>query len=407
MRLRDAVETISEAFVLWDADNRLVMCNSNFQRLHKLPIPRPSSTRPRLTRRDRRWGTMPEVRGTRSGETRPTPAGAPYEAQLDDGSLAADQRTAHQGRRLRLGRHRHHHAQAARAQPAGFERNAADGDGRRPANILGSRWKRQAQQLADLAEKYLEQKAEARKANRAKSRFLANMSHELRTPLNAIIGFSEMMQHQTFGPLGASKYLDYSVHIRESGEYLLGVISDVLDMARIESGRVRLAKEDFEIDAVIGRTIEETRGVAEEKNVRVFAEAQPKALAFGDVSAVEKIVSVLVRNAVKFTPEGGRVTVRTRAAAGAMNIYVEDTGVGIPAEELPRLGKPFEQCDAALANGMKGSGLGLAIARSLVDLHGGSMRIRSTVGAGTIVLVHLPGREANPMDKVRLSAGLH
>ena len=90
-----------------------------------------------------------------------------------------------------------------------------------------------------------------------------------------------------------------------------------------------------------------------------------------------------------------------------MNIYVEDTGVGIPAEELPRLGKPFEQCDVALANGMKGSGLGLAIARSLVDLHGGSMRIRSTVGAGTIVLVHLPGRDANPIDKVRLSAGLH
>ena len=403
MRLRDAVETVSEAFVLWDADNRLVMCNSKFQDFHKLPSEAIVSGLPYLD--VMALGTAPAVQTEIPLGEKPDAGGRTYEARLTDGRwLQINERRTKDGGYVSIGTDittlkRHEHS-------------LMDSEKRLMATVADLRKSRltlefQAQQLADLAEKYLEQKAEAETANRAKSEFLANMSHELRTPLNAIIGFSEMMQHQTFGPLGASKYLDYSVHIRESGEYLLGVISDVLDMARIESGRVRLAKEDFEIDAVIGRTIEETRGVAEEKNVRVFAEAQPKALAFGDVSAVEKIVSVLVRNAVKFTPEGGRVTVRTRAAAGAMNIYVEDTGVGIPAEELPRLGKPFEQCDAALANGMKGSGLGLAIARSLVDLHGGSMRIRSTVGAGTIVLVHLPGREANPMDKVRLSAGLH
>ena len=403
MRLRDAVETVSEAFVLWDIENRLVMCNSKFQDLHKLP---PEATVAGMTYSEvMKLGTAPAVQTEIPLGERPEAKGRTYEARLTDGRwLQINERRTKDGGFVSVG--------TDITALKNHEHKLMDSEKRLMATIADLRKSRitlefQAQQLADLAERYLEQKAEAETANRAKSEFLANMSHELRTPLNAIIGFSEMMAQETFGPLGAPKYVDYCAHIHESGEYLLGVISDVLDMARIESGRVRLKKDDFEIDAAVAKALDDVAAMAEEKQIRVLAEAQPKAMAYGDETAVEKILSVLLRNAVKFTPEGGRVTLRTRQAAGAMNIYVEDTGVGIAADMLPRLGKPFEQSDVTLANGMKGSGLGLAIARSLVELHGGSMRIRSTVGTGTIVLVHLPGRETETEKKIRIAAGLH
>ena len=403
MRLRDAVETVSEAFVLWDADNRLVMCNSKFQDLHKLP---PEAVVAGLPYDDvMSRGTLPAVQTEIPLGERPDAAGRTYEARLKDGRwLQINERRTKDGGYVSVG--------TDITTLKKHEQSLMDSEKRLMATVADLRKSRitlefQAQQLADLAERYLEQKAEAETANRAKSEFLANMSHELRTPLNAIIGFSELMQHETFGPLGCDKYVEYAGGIHDSGKYLLGVFSDVLDMARIESGQVRLKKEEFEIDAPIARALEDVRIAAEEKSVRVWAEAQPRALAYGDATAVERILSVLVRNAVKFTPEGGRVTVRSRQALGAMNIYVEDTGVGIPAEALPNIDKPFEQFNVCPMNGMKGAGLGLAIARALVDLHGGTMRIRSTVGTGTSVLVHLPAREAEPMEKVRLVAGLH
>jgi two-component system cell cycle sensor histidine kinase PleC len=254
----------------------------------------------------------------------------------------------------------------------------------------------QAQQLADLAEKYLEQKAEAETANRAKSEFLANMSHELRTPLNAIIGFAEMMEHETFGALGCAKYVDYSSHIRESGQHLLGVISDVLDMSRLESGKVTLHPERFEIDAAVSRAIDALRLAAEEKNIKLEAESLPNTKVFADRNAIEKVLVSLLRNSVKFTPDGGRISLRSRVDEDELVLYVEDTGVGIAPEILPKLGRPFAQVDSPLENGNKGSGLGLAIARSLVELHGGALTLRSSLGAGTIVRIRLPINMARP-----------
>jgi two-component system cell cycle sensor histidine kinase PleC len=248
----------------------------------------------------------------------------------------------------------------------------------------------QAGQLADLAERYLEQKAEAESANRAKSEFLANMSHELRTPLNAIIGFSEMMEHETFGALGNERYVDYCSHIRKSGEGLLAVISDVLDMSRIEAGRLSLERESLEIDDVITGCVAELRDAAEAKGVILTTSELGKQAISGDRQQLQKVLASLLRNALKFTPEGGVVNVRTRVLADSVKIYVEDTGAGIPPEALARIGRPFEQLDTPLEDGMRGSGLGLAIARSLVELHGGSLRIRSVVGAGTSVRVQLP-----------------
>ncbi len=389
MRLRDALEAVSEAFVLWDRDNRLVMCNSKFQRFHNLPN---EAVVAGLAYREVMAGGAPPVAQITAGEHSPADART-YEARLADGRwLQINERRTKDGGYVSVGTDitalkRH-------------EEQLMDSERRLMATVADLRKSRQtleqqAQQLAELAEKYLEQKAQAENANRAKSEFLANMSHELRTPLNAIIGFSEMMMAETFGALGSPRYVDYSKDIRLSGQYLLGVISDILDMSRLEAGRVRLQRTEVAIDSVIAAAVETVAVAAREKQITV-TQAAPRAKLRADRAALERVVATLLRNAVKFTPEKGRINVRARHVHGAMNIYVEDTGIGIAPEALPRLGRPFEQWNEMLENGMKGSGLGLAIARSFVALHGGTMRIRSKLGGGTIVLVHLPVTETVP-----------
>jgi two-component system, cell cycle sensor histidine kinase PleC len=389
MRLREALEAVSEAFVLWDRDNRLVMCNSKFQRFHNLPN---EAVVPGLAYRDVMASGAPPVARITLGER--SPAGAKtYEARLADGRwLQINERRTKDGGYVSVGTDitalkRH-------------EEQLMDSERRLMATVTDLRQSRQtleqqAEQLAELAEKYLEQKAQAENANRAKSEFLANMSHELRTPLNAIIGFSEMMIAETFGALGSPRYVDYSKDIRLSGQYLLGVISDVLDMSRLEAGRVRLQRTEVAVDSVIAAAAETIAVAAREKQI-IVAHAAPRAKLRADRAQLERIIATLLRNAVKFTPQGGRIAVRARRAPGAVNIYVEDTGIGIAPEALPRLGRPFEQWNDVLENGMKGSGLGLAIASSLVALHGGTMRIRSRLGGGTVVLVHLPLVESVP-----------
>ncbi|HXN88273.1 MAG TPA: ATP-binding protein, partial [Methylocella sp.] len=348
-------------------------------------------------------GTPPVIQTQIALGERPLAGARTYEARLGDGRwLHISERRTNDGGFVSVGTDitalkRH-------------EEQLMDSERRLLATVADLRKSRQtlelqAKQLADLADKYLEQKAEAETANLAKSEFLANMSHELRTPLNAIIGFAELMHQETFGALGSPKYAGYCSDIRQSGQYLLGVISDVLDMSRLESGRVRLQKTDFEIDAAVGAAVAAVETIATEKEITLLAETLPDTYIHADRAAIEKILTILLRNAVKFTPNCGRVNVRSRMVQGALNIYVEDTGAGIPPAPLARLGRPFEQLDGTLDNGMKGSGLGLAIARSLVDLHGGSIRIRSSVGNGTIVLVHLPESRDVPRQKLLLAAG--
>jgi two-component system cell cycle sensor histidine kinase PleC len=401
LRLRDAIETVSEAFVLWDADNRLVMCNSKFQKFHHLASEAIVAGTPYTQVMAK--GTPPVIQTQIPLGERPLAGARTYEARLGDGRwLQINERRTKDGGYVSVG--------TDISALKRHEEQLMDSERRLMATVADLRKSRQtlelqAQQLADLAEKYLEQKAEAETANQAKSEFLANMSHELRTPLNHIIGFADMMQQETFGPLGSPKYCDYSRDIKQSGEYLLAVISDVLDMSRLESGRVRLQKSDFEIDGAVSAAVTAIEAIATEKEISVVAETLPDKHIHADRAAIEKLLTILLRNAVKYTPNHGRVSVRARMVQGALNIYVEDTGIGISPAPLARLGRPFEQLERTLDNGMKGSGLGLAIARSLVDLHGGSIRIRSSVGHGTIVLVHLPEARDVPRQKLLLAAG--
>ncbi len=248
----------------------------------------------------------------------------------------------------------------------------------------------QAQELADLAERYHEQKSRAEAANRAKAEFLANMSHELRTPLNAIIGFSQLMGSQSFGPLGSQKYHDYCTHILTSGEYLLHVVSNVLDMARLEAGRERLNYTRFRAEQAVSRAVLDIAPIARDKGIVVRVEVGAEVTVEADPLAVERILTTLMRNAVKFAPEGGEIAIGAAAVGERVHFTVEDNGPGIAAEDIARLGRPFEQGEAVLANGMKGSGLGLAIANSLVELHGGTLRLKSSPGGGATALVTLP-----------------
>ncbi len=386
MRLRDAIETVSEAFVLWDADNQLVMCNSKFQRLHELPTDAIAPGLPYHEVMSR--GTPLQVRAQVPLGERPESGARTYEARLADGRwLQINERRTKDGGYVSVGTDittlKRHEEQLLESERRLM---ATVADLRRSRQTLEV----QAGQLADLAERYLEQKAEAESANRAKSEFLANMSHELRTPLTHIIGFSEMMEQETFGALGNKRYVDYCSHIKKSGESLLSVISDVLDMSRIEAGRMTLDREPLEIREIISTSVEELRTAALAKGVTLTASPITSQSISGDREQLHKILCSLLRNAVKFTPEGGAVNVRMRIVNETIKIYVEDTGDGIPPEALARIGRPFEQLDTPLQDGMRGSGLGLAIARSLVELHGGTLRVRSVVGAGTSVRIQLP-----------------
>jgi two-component system, cell cycle sensor histidine kinase PleC len=389
LRLRDAIETIPEAFVLWDADNRLVLCNSNFQELHHLPDDAVAAGT--CYEAVVAAGRKPIIRTTVT--TDEGPGARTFEAQLDDGRwLHISERRTKDGGYVSVGTDITKLKQHEQKLIEGEKRQIATiADLRRSQDTL----KQQTDELADLAEKYAAEKTRAEDANQAKSKFLANMSHELRTPLNAIIGFSEIMEAAMFGPLGAEKYSEYSRDIRESGQYLLEVINDILDMSRIEAGGIKLAPEDVELDPIIADCLRVVSGRATGKNLRLHSDIAAGIHLCADRRAVKQIALNLLSNAVKFTPDGGELTVRGRARAGKVTIAIADNGIGIPKTALHKLGTPFEQVENQLTKRHQGSGLGLAIAKSLTELHGGSMRICSALGQGTTVVVRLP-IEARP-----------
>ncbi len=396
LRLRDAIETIPEAFVLWDAGDRLVLCNSHFQRLHRLPD---SAVAPGTSYETViEVGSMPEVR-TRLQETSAQAPGArTFEAQLDDGSwLHISERRTKDGGYVSVG------TDITRIKE--HEQKLVDNDLRLRATVIDlkrsqTELERQAIELADLAEKYSEEKTRAEEANQTKSKFLANMSHELRTPLNAIIGFSEIMESGMFGTLGSEKYQEYCHDILTSGHYLLDVINDILDMSKIEAGRMKLDMEPLDLSKTLAESLRVVSGRANDKSLTIDTDIEGAIPVVADRRAVKQIIVNLLSNAVKFTPDEGRVIVRSRRRANSVVLMIADTGIGIAPQSLKRLGRPFEQVESQLTKTYHGSGLGLAIARSLTNLHGGSMKLRSRLGAGTVVCVTLP----RDVHKVRAMA---
>jgi two-component system, cell cycle sensor histidine kinase PleC len=389
LRLRDAIETIPEAFVLWDASNRLVLCNSHFQGLHKLPDSAviPGTSYETVIE----VGSMPEVRTRLHESTVMAPGARTFEAQLDNGSwLHISERRTKDGGYVSVG------TDITRIKE--HEQKLVDNDLRLRATVTDlqrsrAALERQALELADLAEKYQREKNRAEEANQTKSKFLANMSHELRTPLNAIIGFSEIMESGMFGALGSEKYQEYCHDILTSGHYLLEVINDILDMSKIEAGRMKLDMEPLDLSKTLAESLRVVSGRAQDKRLMLDADIEQALSVVADRRAAKQILVNLLSNAVKFTPEGGKVIVRSHLTSDRITLLIADTGIGIAPQSLARLGRPFEQVESQLSKTYHGSGLGLAIARSLTQLHGGSMKLRSKLGTGTVVRLSLP-REA-------------
>lgn len=250
-----------------------------------------------------------------------------------------------------------------------------------------------------------EAKEAAERAYAAKSQFLANMSHELRTPLNAIIGFSEMMQRQLLGPIGTLKYLDYIGGIRESGEHLLDLISDILDMSKIEAGKYELDLEEFNLMKVLRLGAHMIEGRALDAQVKVVADIPEEAetTITADRRAVMQMVLNLLSNAVKFTEPGGEVRMEYEMREDTVSFRISDTGIGIPASKLKYVCRPFEQAANHFTRNHEGSGLGLAITKDLAELHGGTLHIESSVGVGTSVTITLP-RDTTKTRKLRPSS---
>jgi PAS domain S-box-containing protein len=232
--------------------------------------------------------------------------------------------------------------------------------------------------------------ARAEAANKAKSNFLANMSHELRTPLNAIIGFSELMREEMFGPLGNARYNEYTGLIHSSGRHLLDLITDMLDMAKIEAGKMILAPERLDLTDALDDCLRILRSQASAGEIALSTEIKGALILQADRRATKQILLNMLSNAVKFTPPGGKVVISGWEAGGRAYVAVRDTGIGISGDDLARLGNPFEQAKANPLHAKGGTGLGLALVKALVEKHGGKLVMESCLGAGTTVVVDFP-----------------
>jgi signal transduction histidine kinase len=265
-------------------------------------------------------------------------------------------------------------------------------------NTLGSLLATQEQQGVEREAA----RAAAVAANRTKSEFLANMSHELRTPLNAILGFSEAMQMQMFGPLGSDKYDEYVGHINESGAHLLALINDILDISKIEFGKLVLDESEVDLGRAVRSCITLVRERARVGNVRIVDNLLSRLVrVLADERKIKQILLNLLANAVKFTPAGGTVTLSWEMDdAKGVVVEIADTGIGIPADQITKVLEPFGQVETSLVRRSEGSGLGLPLAKAFIELHGGQFEIVSEVNVGTHVRFSLPPwRLLRPADE--------
>lgn len=373
-RLKTAIEHFPSPFALWDNKHRLIFWNQAFTRIFALEdvvrvgvayetvmLARSASVISERTTPDDANVT---VVGLRSGDwykivERRSPAGGLTTFGLDvTQDVKSEEELTQQRKKLR----------AAVQELARSEGH----------NV-------------ELARKYNEEKAKAERSANSKSAFLANMSHELRTPLNAINGFSEILVNEMYGPLGDMRYNEYARDILTSGQHLLDMINDILDIAKIEAGKMTIDPKPIDLVDPVDAAVRMIRRKAEDKDITLSLQAdEPLPEVDADHRAVRQMVLNLLSNAIKFTDPGGRILVAVQKKDDFVRVAVRDTGVGIPKEHLPRLAQPFEQVHETRERNYDGTGLGLALTKSFAEMHGGRFSIASEVGRGTMVSFYLP-----------------
>jgi two-component system, cell cycle sensor histidine kinase PleC len=373
-RLRDAIDSISGPFALWSKEQKLILWNGGFAKSFGLDVS--------VLRAGARYDEVSAAAAKRVKSQRPDRYDElAQEIELDNGVwLQLVERPTSDGGLVSIG---------IDISPLKETEESILRSERQMRSIV-TELERSEQQAADLAAKYNAERQRAEEASSAKSGFLANMSHELRTPLNAINGFSEIMVQQMYGPLGDRRYHTYATDILDSGRHLLELINDVLDMAKVEAGKFKIYPKSMDLQETISQAMRLVRGRAEEKSISIEADIGEAVDIVGDARAIKQIMINLLTNAIKFTPDAGRVLVQVKSRFEDVTIRVIDTGIGIPAEHLPRLARPFEQVENEHAKANQGTGLGLALCRSFAEMHGGNLTITSEVGVGTMVSVTLP-----------------
>ncbi|HEX4196996.1 MAG TPA: ATP-binding protein [Caulobacteraceae bacterium] len=380
-RLRDAIDSASEAFVLWDRLGRLLMCNRNYRDFFSLEprLLKPGAPRAEVERFADLAIKSPAI----------VTATGLREVELQDGRWLqiSERRTAEGGLVMTA------------ADVTAIKR---EDEARRLNEVklteTVQNLERSQAQAADLATKYEAEKIRAEGANKAKSEFLANMSHELRTPLNAINGFSEIMVGEMFGPMGDKRYKEYAQDILSSGQHLLALINDILDMSKIEAGKMNLRFEPMHLADVVEDSVRLMRNRADAGGLALDFDLPTLPEIEADYRAIKQVILNLLSNALKFTPAGGQVQVgaeiRRDGGEERVRLTVRDTGIGISPEDLDRLARPFEQIENQHSKTQQGTGLGLALTKSLVELHQGVLELASEPGVGTVASVTLPLRHA-------------
>jgi PAS domain S-box-containing protein len=392
-RVRDAIESINEGFALLDSDMRFVLVNSNFARMYPVSgkLATPGVRMMDMLRYGAEHGEYPDVQTPAQVEKfialwmERFGSGDRYlgEGEMPDGSwyLVSHHPTTTGG-----------YVSIRADITAQKKREAA-------LSATMSDLEIKTLELAVLADELEQARKAADLANLGKSQFLANMAHELRTPLNAINGFSEIILKEMFGPM-PERYKGYVEFIQQGGTHLLSLINDILDLSKIEAGKMEVHVEAIPTEQVAYQAMESLRKAAEERKVALRSDiAADCPILHADPRAVRQILLNLMSNAVKFTPHSGSVTLSVRRTGDTgISIEVADTGIGMSAEEIVKALEPYGQVESDLSKKHKGTGLGLPLVKSLAGLHGGSMRVESERGAGTVVRVFLPWAKDLPRD---------
>jgi PAS domain S-box-containing protein len=394
--LEEAVEAMSEGFALFDRDDRLVMCNTKFIQQHPkiASLLTPGVGYPQILRAIAESGVVPGVDGridewVSERVERNRSARAVSERRMPNGGwVGVTNYHTEDGSRVIL------YTDITEIKEHEVALSQRVTELQESQSIL----KKQRQELAELAETLEAARDQAERANRAKSAFLATMSHELRTPLNAIIGFAEIIRDHALKVDDDPRYSEYATDVFDSGRHLLDLINDILDVSRLDSGRLELNCNPFSVAAAVRNVAEAMRGDITAAGLDLEVDIPEGLPDFdADERRIKQIAMKLLSNAIKFTRRGGTITVRVARNSGSgLTVSVSDTGIGMAPEDIPRAVESFQQIDSDLNRKYPGSGLGLPLSKAMIELHGGTLSIESVVGQGTTVRFSLPFERSMP-----------